>query len=84
MAERSSNSMHAVGRRSRALNLIDFRRFPARVPSYKRSTRVVRLNGGSTIIPFNGLDANWQSRVMNRLCAPSLPGTGAVLGRFWH
>lgn len=44
----------------------------------------MRLNGGSTIIPFNGLDANWQSRVMNRLCAPSLPGAGAVLGRFWH
>jgi len=45
---------------------------------------VVRLNGGSTIIPFNGLDANWQSRVMNRLCSRSHPGAGAALGRFWH
>jgi hypothetical protein len=84
MAERSSNSMHAVGRRSRALNPIDFRRFPAPAPSYKRSTRVVRLNGGSTIIPFNGLDANWQSRVMNILCARSHPVTGASFWRFWN
>ena len=45
---------------------------------------MVRLNGGSTIIPFNGLDANWQSRVMNRLCARSHPGTGASFWRFWH
>jgi hypothetical protein len=34
---------------------------------------VVRLNGGSTIIPFNGLDANWRSRVMNRCAPPAFP-----------